>query len=257
MKLFMASLVLIFAESACASEMCNLEVQGGLRITKSELEFSQDEVVQYKIANDQTLLVNGKPVKLNQKQQLLITQYAVGIRAMVPEVRQLTLEGIDLGAEAMKIVFDEFLGPDNSAAQEANQSFSLLKKDIEKSFTGDSPIYFNRKGGHEDNFFGNDFESRVNNIMETSGKEIAWSVMKAVGTSILSLDVSMESRMNKFGEKMEFQMKRRSEKLEKVSGTVCRSVVLLDLKEEEMKRAIPEVSEFNFLQLKTSQPAAK
>src|SRR3954467_1164259 len=110
MKLFIASVVLLVSGSVFAGDMCNVNVQGGLRITSEALEFSKDDAEQYKILGEQTLVVKGKEIKLNRDQQLLVTEYASSVRAIVPEVRQLTLDGIDLGAEAMKLVFDEFLG---------------------------------------------------------------------------------------------------------------------------------------------------
>jgi len=260
MKLFIASVVLLVSGSVFAGDMCNVNVQGGLRITSEALEFSKDDAEQYKILGEQTLVVKGKEIKLNRDQQLLVTEYASSVRAIVPEVRQLTLDGIDLGAEAMKLVFDEFLGPNNSAAKDVHRAFSLLRTDVEKNFSSENPIYFNQKGGIADNFLGNEFESRVNAIMENSGKEVAWSVMKAFAVSFFSpgsTSANMEARMNKFGEKMEAEMTQRSKKLEARGDLVCGSVMALDRKEDAMRQAIPSIAEFNFLLLKKNQSASK
>jgi len=86
-------LVLWVAVGVQAKEACDMELEGGLRITTGALEFTQGDKTQYKILKDQTLWRNDRQLSLDTKQQLLVEQYAMGIRALVPEVRQLSLEG--------------------------------------------------------------------------------------------------------------------------------------------------------------------
>ena len=81
MKWIVASVLCLSAACAQAKEACNMELEGGLRITKDALEFSQGDSVQYKILNDQTLWSKGRLVALNSGQQILVKEYATGIRA--------------------------------------------------------------------------------------------------------------------------------------------------------------------------------
>jgi hypothetical protein len=253
MKWMMVSVLSFSAACAQAKQACDMELQGGLRITANELEFTQGDKTQYKILNDQTLWSSGRELKLSDQQKILVMQYASGIRALVPEVRQLSLEGVDLAAQAMNLVFQEFLEPGNTTAQKIAKEFTLLRADIEQGFVNEKPITINQKGFGDGDFLGTGFEQRISNIVEASGKEISWDVIKRVVRAIFSGDENasnFEARMNKFGEKMEREMKLRSEKLEARGNSVCRSVAALDVKEEALKAAVKELSYFNLIQMK-------
>ncbi len=253
MKWIMASVLCLSAACVQAKEACDMELEGGLRITKEALEFTQGDTEHYKILKDQTLWSKGRQVKLSNQQQLLVTQYATSIRALVPEVRQLSLEGVDLAAQAMNLVFQEFLEPGNVTTQKIAKEFTLLRADIEQGFAAGKPININQKGVSEGDFLGSGFEQRISNIVEASGKEISWDAIKSVVSAIFSDDEkasNFEARMNKFGEKMEREMKVRSQKLEARSVAVCRSVAALDKTEEALKASVKEISHFNLIQMK-------
>lgn len=253
MKWVMASVLSFVAACAQAKQACDMELQGGLRITANELAFTQGNKVQYKILNDQTLWLNGRELTLNDQQQALVKHYAYGIRALVPEVRQLSLDGVDLAAEAMSMVFQGFLEPDNTTAQKIAQEFTLLRADLEKGFADGTPININQQGVSDGDFLGAGFEQRISNIVETSGKEISWDVIKSVVSSIFSDNEKARdfgARMKKFGERMDREMKVRSEKLEARGNSVCRSIAALDTDEEELKAAVKDISQFNLIQMK-------
>ena len=158
----------------------------------------------------------------------------------------------------MNLVFQEFLEPGNATTQKIAKEFTLLRGDIERDFANGKPININQQGINDGDFLGAGFEQRISNIVEASGKEISWDVIKSVVSAIFSGDEkasNFEARMNKFGEKMDREMNLRSHKLETRANTVCRSVALLDTKEEELKASIKEISHFNLIQMKKSVPA--
>lgn len=252
MKLVIAVVLALMAANTLAKEGCEVDLDGGLRITKTALQFTDGENIRYQILNDQTLVVNGRTLPLGQQQQQLVSQYALGIRGLVPEVRQLTLDGVDLASDAVSLVFQELLEPDNQTAKNIRTEFVLLKKDIEKNFADDRPININQKGIRDYDYLGMDFEVRINKIIDASGKELSWSILKNLGSAIFSDDKrgDFETRMNNFGARMEREMKERSTKLEKRSNLVCHSVSALDVKEEAFKQSIKEISFFNFITLK-------
>jgi hypothetical protein len=253
MKWMMLSVLSLTAICAQAKQACDMELQGGLRITANELEFTQGDKTQYKILKDQTLWSNGRELTLNDQQQVLVKQYASSIRALVPEVRQLSLDGVDLAAQAMTLTFQEFLEPGNTTSQKIAKEFTLLRADIEQGFTNGAPININQQGISDGDFLGTGFEQRISNIVEASGKEISWDLIKSIVSAIFSdheKAKNFEARMNKFGEKMEREMKLRSQKLEVRGNSVCRSVAALDTKEEELKAAVKEISHVNLIQMK-------
>lgn len=263
MKIVIAAVCLLAATCVQAKDGCGMDLDGGLRITNTALEFTEGDKTRYKILNDQTLVVNERALSLDPQQQLLVKQYAQGVRALVPEVRQLTLDGVDLAAQTMGLVFQELLGPENQTAQKVQHEFVLLKSDIEKRFASGQPININQKGIQSNDFLGADFEARISKIVEASQKEISWSVIKSVGATMFSghdKDGDFETRMNKFGEKMDKfgktmdrEMNARAANLEHRADAVCSSVLALDSKEEELRQSIKEISSFNLIKLKAAQ----
>ena len=163
------------------------------------------------------------------------------------------MEGVDLAAQAMNLAFQEFLEPGNTTSQEIAKEFTLLRADIEQGFATGKPININQQGVSDGDFLGAGFEQRISNIVEASGKEISWDVIKRVVSAVFSGDEkasNFEARMNKFGEKMDREMKVRSQKLEARGNSVCRSVAALDAKEEALKASIKEISQFNLIKMK-------
>ncbi len=263
MKLAIGFALLVSAVCVQAKEGCGMELEGGMRITKNALEFTEGDKTRYKILNDQTLVVNDRSITLDAKQQLLVKQYSQGVRAIVPDVQHLALDGVDLAAHAMDLVFTELLGPDNKTAQGVQHEFSLMKADLERRIASEAPININQKGIQTSDFLGADFERRINKIVESSQKEITWNVVKELSTTLFSSDEkdgSFETRMNKFGEKMDRfgksmdkEMNARATNLEQRVNQICASVSALDAKEEELKQSIQEISSVNIIKVKNEQ----
>lgn len=253
MKLVMAMVFLLASTFVQAKGGCDVELEGGLRITNQALEFTEGDKTRFKILNDQILIVDGRALNLDSHQQALVAQYAGSIRALVPEIHQLTLDGIDLASQAAGLVFQEFLGPENKTAKKIRAEFLLLRNDIEKNFASDTSLNINQKGFDDRDYFGMEFEKRIGNIIEASGEEISWAFVKSIGTAIFSNDKNgnFAARMNKFGEKIEHEMSARAEKMERRGASVCMAVSALDRKEEEFRQAIREINSFNLIRLKS------
>lgn len=252
---WLVTVLLLAAASVQAKQVCDLELHGGLRITATALEFTDGDKPLYKIIKDQDLWVGDRRLVLNASQQQLVKQYSTSIRSLVPEVREISVEGVALAADAMRLVFQELLDPDNETVKRIDREFSLLKSDIENSLANGSSISINQKGISDGDYLGMNFEKRVTNIVEASGKEISWNLIKSLGSAIFSDDDKrgdFEVRMNRLNEKMERSMAKRSEHLDKRGEAICHSVVLLDIKEEELKKSIKEISQFDVILLKNT-----
>ena len=99
MKQLAALVLSLMAGSVAAHNSCNVDLSAGLRISDSAIEFYEGDQSIYKIVEDQYLEVKGKAQKLTNTQQALVANYANHIRAAVPEVKGLALDGIDLAIE--------------------------------------------------------------------------------------------------------------------------------------------------------------
>ncbi|MEN0035800.1 MAG: DUF2884 family protein [Cellvibrio sp.] len=253
MKLLTGLVVLLMAGSAAAHNSCNLDLNGGLRITENAIEFYEDDRSIYKIVDDKHLEVRGKIQKLTSAQQSLVANYANHIRAAIPEVKGLALDGIDLAIEGVVLVFDGLLGEKNKVSAQLTTELTNLKGDINRHFNSGAAISFNRKeGDNTTDLLGKQFETRLERIVETSVQESIGSLMLAVGKEFLSSGGNMdafERRMERFGEEMELQMNARAVQMEARGEKLCNAMVEIDSIEEQLKRSITELESFNVIKV--------
>lgn len=253
MKLFTGLVVLLMAGSAAAHNSCDFDLHAGVRITDNSIEFYDGDESIYKVIEDQYLEVKGKAQKLTQAQQQLVVSYAASIRAAVPEVQGLALDGIDLAIEGVTLAFDSLLGEKNKISTQLMVELTNLKSDVKRHFSSGNPISFNRGGdGDTPDFLGKQFETRLERIVDTSVQDSMGSLMVAVGKEIFASAGNMETfeqRMSKFGEELEAQMNLRATKMESHGKKLCHTMMVIDGIEEQLKQSIPAVEPFNIIQL--------
>jgi hypothetical protein len=250
MKTFIASVLLLTAGSATAHNSCNLELDAGVRITDDSIEFYDGDKQIYKIVEDQYLVVAGDVFKLTRTQQDVVASYAASIRAAVPEVRNMALDGIDLAIDAITITFDSLLGEKNQVSAQLMTELNNVKSDVNRYFTSGKPISFNRGNEGTPDFFGKQFETRVERIVETSVQNSIGNIMIAMGKEVLASGGDMtafEARMNKFGEQMEQQMNAKAVAMEARGENLCHTMRAVDAHEEQLKHAVPAVEVFNVI----------
>lgn len=256
MKTLVAAVLLLAAGSAAARNSCNLELDAGMRITDDSIEFYNEDQQTYKIVEDQYLVVRGQVLKLNQMQQEMVTRYAASIRATVPEVHGMALDGIDLAIDAITITFDRLLGEKNPVSAQLMAELSNMKSDVNRYFSEGNPITFNRGNEDTPDFLGEYFKTRVERIVETSVQNSIGSIIIAMGKEVLASGGNMEAfeaRMNKFGEQMELQMNAKAVRMAAHGEKLCSSVLAVDVHEEQLKHAVPAVESFNIIRVKASE----
>lgn len=255
MKTLIASFLMLVAGSAAAHSACNMELAAGLRITDKSIEFYKDDKQVYKITNDQTLVVKGHALRLNPSQEDLVASYAASIRAAVPEVRGMAIEGIDLAIEAISITFDGLLGENNQISAQLTTELINVKSDVNRYFSSGDAITFNHSNDEVPEFLGKHFETRVERIVETAVQDSIGSIMLAMGKEILASGGNMEAfeaRMNKFGEQMDVQMNAKAELLEARGEKLCERMRMVDAGEEQLKQAVPALASFNLIRVNAS-----
>lgn len=255
MKQFLGALLILAVVPAqvMAGNSCNVTFNGGLYITDSAVTFSESKQLRYKIQG-RSLWVENHQVALTQAQSDQVQGYGDAIKALVPQAHQLASEGVAIASDAVAMVLQEFSGKDTSL--KVRQQFSLLQSDIDQRFqlskgfalgegeNGDVTF----PGVHE---LGSAFESNMQTIMEDMGRDISWQVMQKLGLSLFSGKgvADFEAHMDSFGKQMEAAMNTRAQKLEGQAQQLCVSMVALDQRERQLKDAIPELKNYDFIRV--------
>lgn len=256
MKSLLATAVLlstttVFAhETNFSSDSCDIDLNAGLRINKDLIEFTKNNKSLYKIINNDTLIVNGETVELNDYQQSLVTEYSSSIRAVLPEVKEIAFDAIDIAAEGVNLAFNELLGEDNEIGEELTTHLYGIRDEVDERFNSEKEFYIDENGELDDDFFGEEFEQRIESVVEDTIQNSLGSLLIAVGQEMLFAGGDMdafEARMENFGEQIERDIEYRAEKLEKRGEELCSAVYKIDGIETQLSQSINELSDFNVL----------
>jgi hypothetical protein len=235
---------------------CDVALQGSVRIEKNSIEFLKDEKSQYKIINDQELIINNQKVDLNNKQQALVNDYAVSIRNTVPKVKNIALNAIDLATEGVTLALNELLGENNTAVKNLTTELTQVRSEVNHYFTDNKSIYFDENGVKGHDFLSNDFEQRIEALVEETVQSSIGNLLVAIGQEMLTSGGDMkafEAKMEKFGERIENEMELKASTLETEADSLCKSVAQIDNLEEQLKNAVPMLNQTNVLTVKLQQ----
>jgi hypothetical protein len=243
-----------------AQDTCDIELDAGLTLNETTLEFfnvAQDsennKQILYKIDNDQHLTVHGQEIDLNDHQQALVTQYAMSIRAMVPQIRTIAIEGVDLALEGVNLAFNELLGEGNNVGAKLTQELSTLRDEVATRFTVEHGITINENNVNNENFTGEDilgkeFEQRIKSAVETAVLNSMGRLLITMGQEMLfsSGDTNaFETRMDNFGDSIADEMELRTEKIKLKADALCLAIADIDQLEEKLKTSIVALANIN------------
>lgn len=249
------ALVLVFAASSVvAGEGCNLQMDAGLRILPDALEFYDEDKTAYQIKDHRYLVVDGKQLNLDSAQQALVAQYDRQVRALVPEVRAMALDGIDLAIVGVTTAFDSLLGERNKISTQLRGELNHLKGDVGRYFDNEI-INLGREHDDAPELFGHYFETRIERIMETSVQDSIGTILLAMGKEILSAGGDMEAfgaRMDRFGKTLEAQMHAKAAELEVRGVSLCRAATAINATEDQLRNLVPAIRSLDLIRLNTA-----
>jgi hypothetical protein len=257
-----AVLSISFSAHIYAQDACNIELDAGLTLTETTLEFFNAEKnaentkqILYKIDNDHHLIVHGKEVDLNTHQQALVTKYATSIRAMIPEVRAIAIDGVDIALDGINLAFNELLGEGNNVGVELTKELLLLRDEVVQRFTVENGITIGNNGVERKDFtsekiLGKEFEQRIESAIEKAVINSMGSLFVAMGQEMLRSGGegnSFETRMENFGENIANEMEKRTEEIKRKAGALCLPIINIAQLEEQLKAGISPLANINVI----------
>tara|TARA_R110002167_G_scaffold21175_8_gene77183 strand:+ start:1467 stop:2270 length:804 start_codon:yes stop_codon:yes gene_type:complete len=248
--LIMASSASYAHENSFSSDSCQVDLNGGININAREITFSKNKSPVYTIINNDVLLINGEEVALTASQRSLLHEYSTNIRGVVPEVKVIALDAIDLAIDGVNLAFNELLGDGNNVSSELTMQLTNIRAEVDAEFDGSKDFYIDEDGFAGEDFFGEDFEQRIESAVETTIQNSLGSLMVAVGQQMLYSGGDMDafgSKMEQFGEQIEHEMEARGAGLEKRGEALCQSIIVIDNLEEQLKVNIDELADYNFI----------
>ena len=244
-------LATLSSANVMAHDSCNIELEAGININENSIEFfnEKSKTTLYKIDHDKTLIVAGKTITLDNKQQALVTQYSTSIKAMVPKVREIAIEGVDLALEGVNLAFNELLGEGNSVGADLTKELANLRDEIAQRYTLEHGFTIGEDGDHGE-LLGEEFEQRIETVVEKAVMSSLGSIMMAVGKEMMSSNGdsnTFETRMEKFGESIEYEMETRAKKIEHKADKLCLAALKIDGLEEQLKASVEPLAKINVI----------
>ena len=246
-------LSVFLSKALYANNSCDVELEEGVTINESSIEFfdsDNNNQTLYKIDDDNNLIVGGDYVSLDNDQQVLVEQYSSNIRAMVPQVRNIALEGVDLALDGVNLAFNELLGEGNDVGADLTHELSSLKEEVSARFTVEHGFTIGENGLDEDELLGEEFEERIESAVETAVMGSMGSLLVALGQEMMFSGGdtnAFEARMESFGENIEYEMESRAEQIEQKADLLCLGVMEINNIEEQLRASIEALESINVI----------
>jgi len=240
----------LVSTSAFATNSCDVNLTAGFTVNVDTIEFFNEgnERILYKIVDDEELSVAGKTIKLNTAQQQLINHYSTSIKALVPKVRSVAHEGVDLALEGVNLAFDELLGAGNHVGADLTKELLSLRDEVAANYTLEHGFTLGSNGLTHDELFDEAFEGRVQATVEKAVMNSMGSIMVALGQEMLTTGEAGEGftvRMEKFGDTIKNRMKVGAETLEYKAEQICKAAFNIDNIEEQLQSSISALAEID------------
>jgi len=250
-------LSLFSSATVYANDSCDVDLKTGITIDKTKIEFfeskNKDNVL-YTINHPNLLTVRGKSISLNSEQKGLVTKYSTDIRAIVPKVKKIAIEGVDLALKGVNLSFNELLGEGNSVGADLAQELSVLRDEIAEEFTIENGFSIGEDGVEDDELFGAKIEQRIESAVEKAVMAAMGNLLVALGQEMMLSggdSDSFETRMKNFGETIEYEMQSGSEKIEQKANSLCADIIEIDELENKLQQSISSLVSINVITVKS------
>lgn len=218
---------------------CNIESDYAFSQQGRTLVFSRDTAPGKRILiQDSRLIVDGRDLVLSDQDKKRVGQFESETRLLIPQVRQVSAEAIDIAFVALIEVSRGLSGVQNSSTViKLQKAQASLRKSIEKD-----PAFI----------INGDIEDKIIDPILT---DFVPDIVAAAVRQALSLAFSgdeakakaFEQRMDNMGKEIESKVEARAKKLEPLADAMCRRVRDMDRIEDGITQRLSNNEKINLL----------
>ena len=237
------------------SKQCSVNFNYGVIIDPDHIRMIDHGQTVVQINGETQLFVEGREQELDVTQQQLITRFVQGIRAQVPEIVSIAIEGVDLGLKAVNKAIGSLTGENSAAQQKIQARFDELKARIRTRFNQSANNYYiaPQDFADFDDIFTGEFEQEIEEIISDS----IGTILLAVGEAMISDDSShgseqristFDDRLETIGKDLELEISASANALERKAEKFCLKLSELDRIESEIHHSIKSLKQFNLIE---------
>jgi len=240
-RLLAVLLALSIAPMAQAEDLeCRMHSDYHLQMHGQAFVFTRDDGPARRIVlGAGHLYVDGREMKLSADDQQRVNQYEGELRRLLPEARQVAIEGTDIAFTALTEVARGFAANgDSSTVRELEQAHRRLRAQLDR----DSAFVFN-----------GDIDAEViRPVITEFVPEITGAAVKTALSIAFSGDAektkAFEARMDRMGKDIDDKVKVRAEALKPLAHSLCQRTQRLDAIEGGLTMRLSDGSPLDLLQ---------
>ena len=230
---------------------CSFDLNLGVNIGKDQVVFSKKDSPTFILESGQ-ISRDGTKLELTKEQKKLVADYEKQTRVLVPQVVDVTMNGLAIGADATVGAFSMLLGPNHESIAIIQKKFDGLGEEVQKrmnnEFLPPRPLSVQK----EDYNFVDD------------GADLGWSILGAT-FSVLGQAMraaadddyknAWEAKMKAFEEEFETKIEAKADVLEVKAKAMCETLKSMDAIETLLANSHKELSDFNLVRLRVNNEA--
>ncbi len=252
MKLFFALLILLFCPLSYALEQCNVQLGYGMIITDDMIRIVEGTQTRVQINNDKQIFIEGRWIRLNEQDTLILKEFSLGLRDTVPELVNLATDGVNLGLTAIEQVVESFSDKEPEVLK--NQLKYVEQALMEKFKRGDDFYYIAPQSLSKlDEFFEKEISGKIHSAVHGS----LGAILVALGEAFDSDEGNIEERISDMNQRMDIisteidkSLEKKAVSLEAKAIEYCGCLQKLDETETQLQKLIPELVKFDLVQIK-------
>ncbi|GAP74178.1 hypothetical protein W04_0690 [Pseudoalteromonas sp. SW0106-04] len=237
-----------------AQTHCDVELTHGLIITDDIIRIVDNNQTRVQINQDQQLVVRGQWIELNEQETAVLHQYSMMIRDTVPELVDLATDGVNIGLSAIE---DVVTGLSDKEPEILKTQLQYVERALRDKFKRGDDFFFiaPQSLSKLDDFFAQEVSKKIHTAIQGS----LGAILVSLGDAFQSREGNIEERINDMGQRMEIitaeidkSLQKKAQQLEQKSVEYCRCLNALDKTESKLQQIVPELADFDLVNIKTS-----
>jgi hypothetical protein len=237
-----------------SSNDCNIELHNGVTVTPNFVKVFDSNDTLFRIEKDGTMTVNGKSVELSASQQKVSTDYANGLRKVVPEAVDIAMGAMEIATVGVSTALTALFGENSDIEYKVTKVIEKAKAEINEniSHSGDEYTIGPDSFDNLENAFDEDFEKEIEKVAMSSMGSVFSLLGDAMTNGEGDFEQRMEAfgkRMEKMGEELETTLEAQGDKLEEQAEALCYQLKEIDKLETQLQEEVPAFAKQGLLDM--------
>lgn len=246
-----------FAAAATSLDLnarCHVESRYGVQVENDRLDFTRNSAGTAGPSRIElvggSIHIDGQAIALSAADRQRVNQFQLKLRALLPQVKQIAAESIDIAFVALSTVVTQFSSDERRA--ELLGELRALKNDAEHTIAT-----ANSTDALENAAFERRLEAAVERIVPTLAGEFAAQAIRVAMSGDADAAASIERRATEFGQQMERSVEGAAKALETKVARLCPQVEALDAIDNSFDWRLPDGSKPELLEFSATQSTDK